>query len=102
MLAELLVRNWMRGTPLFVESGAWPTNEIEVLASKRELIFHLRVPRVCPGLANVGPGPKPRTFSSQKLFRVGRSRSQGNPFCCADVAYHDPGVKALRGYNARA
>ena len=32
---------------------------------RQELIFHLRVPHVCPGLANVGPGPKPRTSSSR-------------------------------------
>src|SRR5260370_38289755 len=40
------------------------------VVERRELIFHLRVPHVCPGLANVGPGPKPRTSSSRKRYRV--------------------------------
>jgi len=35
------------------------------VVERQELIFHLRVPHVCPGLANVGPGPKPRTSSSR-------------------------------------
>ena len=46
------------------EAKAGDTCRFEIQLSRRELIFHLRVPHVCPGLANVGPArshePLPR------------------------------------------
>jgi hypothetical protein len=50
----------------------------EVLPQDENSFSIFRVPHVCPGLANVGPGPKPRIHSLRKR-------------CCASDRRRGPG-----------